>query len=85
VEHAEEADFSAEMLRVGGDLQKRRGAGAKQEVVDDLLVMERQRRELMRKRKDHMRIRNIEQFLVASGEPLFPRVGLALWTMAISA
>ena len=40
VEHTEEADLGAEMLRIGSNLQQRGGAGAKQEVVDDLLVLQ---------------------------------------------
>ena len=45
VEHAEEADLRAEMLGIGGDLQQGRGAGAEQEIVDDLLVLQSQPRQ----------------------------------------
>ena len=38
VQDTEESDLSAEMLGVGGDLQKRCRAGVKQEIINDLLV-----------------------------------------------
>ena len=37
VEHAEEADLCAKVLWIGGDLQEGGGAGAEQEIVNDLL------------------------------------------------
>jgi len=85
VEHAEEADVGAEVLGICGNLQKTGGAGAEQETIEDLLVMERQRRQFVRKREDHMRVGNVQQLLAAGGEPLFPRVGLAFRAMAIPA
>ncbi len=42
VQDTEESDLSAEMLGIGGDLQKRCGAGVKQEIINDLLVLQRQ-------------------------------------------
>jgi 16S rRNA C1402 (ribose-2'-O) methylase RsmI len=47
MEHTQEADLGTEMPRVAGDLQQSRGAGAKQEVVDDCLVLQSQPRKLM--------------------------------------
>ena len=38
VQHTQETDLSAEMFRIGGNLQQSCGAGAEQEVVDDLFV-----------------------------------------------
>jgi hypothetical protein len=38
VEDAEEADLGAEVLGIGGDLQKRGGAGAEQESVKTTCV-----------------------------------------------
>ena len=42
VQHAEEADFRAEMSGIAGDFQKGFGTGAKQKIVDDLLVLHSQ-------------------------------------------
>ena len=39
VEHTEETDFGAKMLGIGGDLQKSGGAGAEQQVIDNLLIL----------------------------------------------
>jgi hypothetical protein len=47
MEHTQEADLRTEMPRVAGDLQQSRGAGAKQEVVDDGLVLQSQPRKLV--------------------------------------
>ena len=43
VQHAEEADFRAEMLGIACDFQKGFRTGAKQEIVEDLLVLQHQR------------------------------------------
>ena len=40
VQHAEETNFRTEVSRIASDFQKCLGAGAKQEVVDDLLVLQ---------------------------------------------
>jgi hypothetical protein len=43
VEHGGEADARAQMLRVGGDGGQRLGCGLEQQIVDDGLVLERDR------------------------------------------
>jgi hypothetical protein len=43
VQYAEESDFCTEMLGIAGDFEKRFGTGAKQEIVDELLVLQSQR------------------------------------------
>src|SRR5947209_1896297 len=48
VQHAEEADFRAEMLGIACDFQKGFRTGAKQEIVDDLLVLQDQRGQMTR-------------------------------------
>jgi len=40
MQHAEEADFRAEMFWIASDFQKGFGTGAKQKIVDDLLVLQ---------------------------------------------
>ena len=42
VQHAEEANFCAKMLGIASDFEKRFGAGAEQEIVDDLLILKSQ-------------------------------------------
>src|SRR5208283_453883 len=46
MQHAEEADFCTEMLGITSDFQKCFRTGAKQKIVDDLLVLQRQRGQL---------------------------------------
>src|ERR1700679_3479800 len=85
MQHAEEADLGAEMPGIGCNLEQRGGAGAKQKVVENLLVVKRQRRQKMRKREDHVDIRHGQEFRIACGEPLVTGVGLTLGTVTITA
>jgi len=43
VQYAEETDLGTEMFPAAGDFEKRFGTGAKQKIVDDLLVLQSQR------------------------------------------
>jgi hypothetical protein len=43
VQHAEEADFCTEMLGIASDFQKSLRTAAKQEILDDLFVLQDQR------------------------------------------
>jgi len=42
VQNAEEADFCTEMLGIARDFEKGFGSGAKQEIVEDFLVLQHQ-------------------------------------------
>ena len=48
VEYAEETDLCPQMFRVGCNLQQGLGASLKQQVVDDLLIVKREPRQIMR-------------------------------------
>jgi hypothetical protein len=39
MKHTQEADLRAEMFRISSHLQQSRGAGAEQEIVNDLLII----------------------------------------------
>ena len=56
VEHTQETDLCAKMLRIGGDLQQGCSAGAEQEVVDDLLILQGQPRQLVGDGEDDMNV-----------------------------
>src|SRR6267378_7113935 len=84
VQHAEEADFRAEMLGIACDFQKGFRAGAKQEVVDDLLVLQHQRGQVTRKREDHMDVTRRKKFPATLFQPTFPSTCLTLRAMPIS-
>jgi hypothetical protein len=47
MEHRKESDLGSEMLGVDGDLQKSFGARPEQQVVEELLVLQQQGRELV--------------------------------------
>lgn len=61
VKHTEESDVGSESLRIPGDFDKSLGAGPEQNVVNNFLVLQRQRSELMGEREDNMRIRDRKQ------------------------
>jgi hypothetical protein len=61
MEDAEEPDFGAEMLGVGGDFQQRLSTAAEQQSVDYFFVLQGQRPQLVGKRKHDMSVRRGEQ------------------------
>jgi hypothetical protein len=85
MEHAEEADFGAQMAGITGDFEQRFRTGPEQEVVDDLLVLQGQRGELPRKSEDHMDIGGGQEFAAARLQPQVASVGLTLGTVPIPA
>ena len=48
VEHTEEADLRAEMFGIASDFEKSCGTGAKQEIVEEFLVLQGERRQFVR-------------------------------------
>jgi hypothetical protein len=85
MEHTEEADFRSETFRRPSDFEQGFGAGPEQEIVDDLLVLQGQRGEPMRKREDDMDVASGQELLTARLDPTVAGVGLALGTMPITA
>ena len=47
MEHRKKADLGSEMLGVEGNLQKGFGTGPEQQIVEELLVLQHEWRELM--------------------------------------
>jgi hypothetical protein len=82
MQDTEETDFCPEMFGIGGDLEQRRGAGAEQKVIDDLLVLQSQPGKFVRKREYNMHVAHGQQFFIAIGKPLITGVGLALRTVS---
>ena len=85
VQHAEEADFGAEMSGIAGDFEKRFCTGPEQEIVDDLFVLQGQGRQLRRQSEDDMDVGRGEKFAAPGLEPAFAGTGLTLWAMPVSA
>ena len=62
VQHAEEADLRSQMARIAGYLEQRLRAGMKQQVENDLLVLQSQRRQFARQSEDGMHVACGQQF-----------------------
>jgi hypothetical protein len=84
VQHAEETDLCTEMLRIARDFEKGFRTGAKQEIVDDLRVLQDQRCQMTGKSEDHMYVSRWE-FLATRFDPTVAGSRLTLWTMPIAA
>src|SRR5438552_2410468 len=85
MEHAEEADFGAQMAGIACNFEQRLGTGPEQQTVDDLLVLQGQRGEPVRKSEDHVHIGSGQQFPTARLQPTVAGVGLTLGTVPIPA
>ena len=84
VKYAKEADLCSEVLGVTGHLEHGFGASPVEQVVDESLVAEGQRRELMGKGKDDVEVGHGQQFCRALPEPLGTRVSLALGAVPVA-
>jgi hypothetical protein len=73
------------MLGIACDFQKGFRTGAKQKIVDDLLVLQDQRGQMPRKREDHMDVARREKLLATCCEPPFPGSSLTLRAVAVPA
>src|SRR6266700_4050671 len=71
--------------RIPGYLLQSLRTGAKQEVIEDLLVLQRQLGELVRQSEDHVNVGDRQKFVLASRDPLVASAALALGAMAIAA
>src|ERR1700692_4818680 len=85
VQHAEEADLRTEVFWITCDLQKRFRAGAKQEIVDDLLILQGEWRQLARQCEDHMYIARREKLRAPRRKPAVASTGLTLRTVPVAA
>ena len=85
VEDSEAADLRTQVLGIAGDLLEGLGRGSEQDAVDHLLVLERERRELVWDAEDEMEIRHRQEFLASVLDPLSTSQLLALGTMPVPA
>jgi len=85
MQNAEEPDLCAQMLGVGGNLQQRRRTGFEEQLEENLLVLPNERDQRVWDAEDQVVVVHWQQLLLASGQPLVPSVGLALWAMTIPA
>jgi hypothetical protein len=85
VQHTEEADLRTEMLGIACDFQKGFCTGAKQEIVEDLLILQHQGSQVTRKRENHMDVTRRKKFPATFFQPTFPSTCLTFRAMPISA
>jgi hypothetical protein len=85
VEHAEEADFGAEMPGIGGYLKQRLRARAEQQTINQFFVLQGERSQLMGKREDDMSVGRCEQFGASRCQPAVARLALTLRAVPVSA
>jgi hypothetical protein len=85
VQHTEETNFRAEVFRIASDFEKCFRAGAKQEIVEDLLVLQDQWRQPVGQCEDDMEVACREKFSPTRSDPPFPSTRLTLGAVAISA
>src|SRR5207248_11240568 len=69
VQHGEAADLGSEMLRVSSNVLEGLREGAKEQPIERARVLECQRPEVVRERKDHMTVGGLQELLFAGGEP----------------
>src|SRR5579863_3268023 len=85
VQHAEEADLGAEVFGIACDFQKRLRTGAKQQIVDDLPVLQSQWRQLTRQCEDHVDVARREKFPATRCKPAVASACLALRAVPVAA
>src|SRR5262249_49154384 len=84
MEHGEESDLGAQVLGVSCNGAQRLGGGSEQNVVDDLLVLQGNGGNRLRKSEDHMKILGVEKLRSPVFQPLGASQRLAFWAVAIS-
>jgi hypothetical protein len=85
VQHAEKADFRVATFGITSNFEKSFRTGAKQEVMEDLLVLQHQRGQMTGKREDYVDVGGREQFLATRCDPTVAGSGLTLWAMPVTA
>src|ERR1700757_2063946 len=80
-----EADVGSQVSRISGYLEQGLRTGAEQEVIEDLLVLQRQWGELVRQSEDNMDIGNRQKFFLPSHNPLVASATRSPWARTISA
>jgi len=84
MEDGKEADVGSQVARISGYLLQGLGTGAEQEVIENLLVLQRQWGELVRESEDNMDIGHRQKFTLTSHDPVVASATLTLGAMAIA-
>jgi len=85
MQHTEETNLCTEVSGIASDFEKCFRAGAKQEIVEDLLVLQDQWRQPVGQCEDDMEVACREKFSSTRSDPPFPSTRLTLGAVPISA
>src|SRR3989442_1356825 len=85
VEHTEEADLGAEMFGIASDFEEGCGTGLQQEMVQEFLVLQGERRQFMRYGEDNMDVARGKKLLTTRLQPTIAGVGLTLRAVPVAA
>ncbi len=85
MEDDEETEASTEVARVGGDVLKRPGCGAQEEVVDEVGTLQGERRQALGQREDDVGIGHRQHLGLARVEPTGLGAALTLRAVAVPA
>jgi len=85
VQHRNEANLCAEMPGIGGKPAQRLGDSAKQDGIDRLLVLEGDRRNLLRHGEHDVEVADRQKVCLPRVKPVAARLTLAFWAMPVAA
>jgi hypothetical protein len=85
VKHTEKADLGAEMFGIASDFEEGFGTGVQQQMIQNFLVLQGERRQLMGQGEDNMNVTRRQKFLATCFEPTVASVGLTLWAVPVAA
>jgi hypothetical protein len=85
MQYTEKTDLRTEMFWVASDFEKGFRAGAKQEVVEDLFILQHQRSQATGQGEDYMEIARREKVSLTRSDPTVPSGSLTLRAVSVSA
>src|SRR6516162_7062681 len=85
MQDTEETDLRTEVFWVASDFEKGFRAGAKQEIIEDLFILQHQGSQATWQTQDDVQVARGEQFSLTRRDPAFPCGSLTLRAVPISA
>jgi len=85
MQYAEKTNLRTEVFWVASDFEKGFRAGAKQEIMEDLFILQHQGSQATWQSEDHVQVARGEQFSLTRRDPAFPCGSLTLRAVPISA
>src|ERR1035441_7122735 len=85
MQHREEAEFHPQPFWTASNRAQGFGGGAEEDIVDDLLVVDRDGGDGLGEREEHVEVLCGQQLCAALLQPFFPCQALALGAMTVAA